>query len=50
MTDTFTGTGIVYNAMIIPDVEMVPFIGDFKFFRFNFEIETAKNNKFLLIF
>jgi len=50
MISTFTGTGIVYNAMIKPDVEMTPFDGDFEPIRFNFEIETAKSDKFIVIF
>jgi len=49
VTDTFTGTGIVYNSMTKPDAEMMPFNGDFEYFGFNFEIETAKNNKFLVL-
>jgi hypothetical protein len=47
LTTTFAGTGIVYNAMIKPDAEMILFDGGFKSFRFNFEIEMAKSNTFL---
>ncbi len=50
LTTTFAGTGIVYNTMIKPDVEMIPFDGGFDYTRFDFEIETAKSNKFMKIF
>jgi hypothetical protein len=50
MTSAFTGTGILYNTMINPDAEIIPFDRDFDYTRFNFEIETAKNNNFMEIF
>jgi hypothetical protein len=50
MISTFTGTGIVYNAMLKADVEMIPFNGDFYPIRFDFEIGTVKSDKFMKIF
>jgi len=50
VTDIFTPTGMLYNTMIKPNVGMIPFDGDFEPIRFNFEIETAKSDKFLLPF
>jgi len=47
VTSTIAGTGIVYNTMIKPDAEMILFDGGFESVGFNFEIETAKSNKFL---
>ena len=47
LTTTFAGTGIVYNAMIKPDAEMILFYGGFESVGFNFEIDAAKINTFL---
>jgi hypothetical protein len=47
VTSTLTGTGILFNPMIKPDAEMIPFDGNIDYTRFNFEIETRKSNKFL---
>jgi len=47
LTTTFAGTGIVYNAMIKPDAEMILFDGGFESVGFNFEIDAAKSNTFL---
>jgi len=44
MTFTLSGIGILFNPMIKPDAEMIPFDVDFDYTRF--EIETTKSNKF----
>jgi len=50
VNSNLAGTGIVYNTMLKPDAEMIPFDGDFESFRFNFEIETSKSDNFMMIF
>jgi hypothetical protein len=50
LTTTFTGTGILYKTSIKPDAEMLLCDGDFDPIRFDFEIETAKSDIFMVIF
>jgi len=44
MTSTLSGIRILFNPLIKPDAEMIPFDVDFDYTRF--EIETTKSNKF----
>ncbi len=50
MTSSLAGIAIVDNTIIKTDAAMIPIDGDFESFRFHFEIETAKSNKFRMIF
>ena len=50
VTSTIAGTGILYNTMLKPDAEIIPFDVDFGSFKFNYEIETSKSNNFMMIF
>ena len=50
VTDTLNRTGILYKTSIKPDAEMLLCDGDFDPIRFDFEIETAKSDIFMVIF
>ena len=50
LTTTFAGTGILYNTMLKPDAEMVPFDGDFESVGFNFDSETSNCKNSIKIF
>ena len=49
-TSTSVGPKILYDVSIKPIEKLIACTGDFEYFRSNFEIETAKSDRFMTIF